>query len=147
MQQPVVKDMAALPVTAELNFVDSQKIHEPVNRHGFHRADKKPGMRRKYLFLASDQSDSIFSLNGNNAIIILPGQKTQRKTDHSGGMGKHPFNGKVGLASVGRPKHSGDPAVLENATHGKSGSAFGLNWKRWGLANGANFPHINLHQK
>ena len=146
MQQPVGKDMAALPVAAELDLVDSQKIHHPVDRHGFHRADEITGVWWKYLFLAGDQRNGILPLQGNDALIVLPGQQTQRKADHAGGMRQHPLDGEIGLAGIGRSQHCGDPTVLENAAHGKFGSDLGSGGKRWGLAINANFPHIRLHQ-
>ncbi len=46
VQQPFGENMPALPVGAELDFIDGEEFDPPVKRHGFDRADEPARPRR-----------------------------------------------------------------------------------------------------
>ena len=57
MQQAMGKDMAALGIGAELDFIDGEKFDLAIERHRLDRADEILRPRRDDLFLAGDQRD------------------------------------------------------------------------------------------
>lgn len=100
--------MAAVGVGAELYLVHRQKLHRPVERHGLHRAGEPFGTRRHDFFLAGDEGDIADALGRHHAVVILPREQAERKTDDAGVMGKKPLHGEMRLACIGRPQHGFD---------------------------------------
>ena len=75
VQQALREDVTALAVRAELDFIDRQKLHLTIERHGLDRADeilRRPGYD---LFLAGDQRDAARPARLDDAIVDLARQQ------------------------------------------------------------------------
>src|SRR5690606_7679854 len=51
------------------------------------------------------------ALQLHHAVIVLPGQQTQREADHPLAVAQHPVDGKVSLAGVGRTEDGNHPVA------------------------------------
>jgi hypothetical protein len=111
MQQPVGEDMAALPVSAELGFVDPDKRQIRPDRHRFGSAQQPARVFRLDPFLAGDQRDAVLTLDRANPVVNLARKQAKRKADRARGMGAHPLDREVGLAGIGGTQHGLYPAI------------------------------------
>ncbi len=109
MQEPRGKDVAALGIGTQLNFVHREKIDRPVERHRFDGAHEIGRVRRQDFLFAGDQRDRARTLQLDDAIVILARQKAQRKPDHPALVAEHALDGEVGLAGIGRPEDRDEP--------------------------------------
>ena len=118
MQQPVGEDVAPLPVGAELDLVDRQERHRPVERHRLDGADEIPRALGDDLLFAGDEGDGVPALHPNHAFVVLARQQAERKADHAAHMTRHPLDREMGLARVGGPEDGGDtPAKACRSAH------------------------------
>ena len=108
--------MSAFRVSAQLGLVQRDEgeilfragFPAAGDRHGFGGAKKIARAWRNDLFLASDQRDQLFALDGHHPIINFARQQTQGKTHHAAGMAAHPLYSQMGLACVGWPQDGSD---------------------------------------
>ena len=105
MQQPFGERVAALAVGGELNFVDAEKFHRPVERHGLDRADEIARMGRQNLFFTRDERNLARPFDFHHALIDFARQQPQRQADHARRVAHHPLNREMGFARIGRPQH------------------------------------------
>ena len=124
LQQAMGEDVPPLGVGAELDLVDGQEIHRPVERHALDRADEVVGARRQDLLLAGDQRDLAAPLARNDPVVVLAGQQPQREPDRAAGVAEHALDGEMCLAGVGRAKYGEDPGSVAPTDHGQTNSAF-----------------------
>jgi hypothetical protein len=89
VHQPVGEDVPALLIPGQLDLVHRQEFEPPIQRHRFNGADEVPCVRRDDLLLAGDQGDGADSLAGNDLVVVLARQKTQRKSDHAVAVTEH----------------------------------------------------------
>ena len=110
-QKPVGEDMATVGVGAKLDLIHRDEIGANVQGHGFNRADP---------ILAAVGHDSLFASHqphhrgpslGDDPVINLARQQSQRQADNAGTMGQHAFNRVMSFAGVGRPKDRRDPGA------------------------------------
>ena len=104
VQQPVGEDMAAVEIGAKLNFVHRHESEVEVTRH---RLDGRDPVARRFrldFFLAGDERDRSRAGLFDHAVIDLAREQPQRQADHPAGMGKHPLDGVMRLAGIGRPE-------------------------------------------
>jgi hypothetical protein len=123
MEQPLGEDMAALAVAAKLDFIHSEEIDRPVERHRFDGADEIGRIGRDDLFLARNECDRSRPLRCYDPVIILARQQSQRETNHPGAVSKHAFDSEMGLAGIRRPKN-GEHASTGPSTHDRHNRAF-----------------------
>ena len=104
VQQPVSEDMAAVEIGAKLNFIHRHESKVEVARH---RLDGRDPVARRFrldFFLAGNQRDSGRAGFFHRAVIDLACEQPERQADHPAGMGKHPLDGVMRLAGIGRPE-------------------------------------------
>ena len=106
MQKPVGKDMAAISISAKLDFVDGDKIGTDFQRHRFHSAHPVLGAVRDDTLLARDQCHTIGSAQRLDAVIDLARQQAQGQADDAGAVGQHALDGVMCLAGIRGAKHS-----------------------------------------
>ena len=116
MQEARGKDVAALGIGAQLDFVDRQEIDLAVERHRFDGADEIGRVRRQDLLFAGDQRNRAGAPQLDYAVVILAGEQPQREPDHAAAMAEHSLDGEMRLAGVGRPKDRDEPR--SGAEHG-----------------------------
>ncbi len=104
MEQSTGEDMAALVVAGQLDFVDREKRHRTVERHGFHGADEIARPGRHALFLAGNQRHLVDPGPGRHPVVNFPRQQAERQTDHAALVTEHAFDGEVGLTGIGGPE-------------------------------------------
>jgi hypothetical protein len=114
VQNPVGKDVAALEIGAELNFINGEEWHFNVWRHGFNGCHPKARGCRDDFFFAGDEGHSVIANFQPNAIIDFAGQQPERQADHAAAMGEHALHGQMGFASIGGAQHGGDIADLRH---------------------------------
>ena len=103
MQQSVGKDMAAFDIAAELNLVDGHEIGADFLRHRLDRADPIGGAVGHDAFLTGDQRHDRRATCGDDAVVNLARQQTQRQADHPGAVRQHAVNRKMGFSGIRRP--------------------------------------------
>jgi hypothetical protein len=108
VQHAVGKDVAALEIGSELNFVDGEKSDVEIARHRLDGGDPEPRIRRLDLLFAGDERNSVGADPLHRAVIDFAGQEPQRQADHAGGMRQHPLDRQMSLAGIGRAKHGGN---------------------------------------
>ena len=116
VQQAGGKDVAALGVGAQLDFVDGEEIDGTIERHRFDGAHEIRWVGRQDLFFAGDQRHRARALQLDDAVVILARQQPQRKPDHPALVAEHALDGEVGLAGIGRPEDRDEPR--SGAEHG-----------------------------
>ena len=118
VEHAVGEDVTALGIDAELGFVDCGEGEIALLcRRGCSRlawirpctGNSAPG--RDDPFLASQQRDLLFALDGDDAVIDFARQQPQREADDAGRMTAHPLHRQVGLAGVGRSQDGPDRSV------------------------------------
>ena len=103
MQKAVGDDMAALGIRRHLHLVHGEEGDGPVKRHGLGGADEIARPGRDQLFFACYQRHRAGALDGNDTVVVLPREQTERETDHAGLVREHALHGGIGLAGIGRP--------------------------------------------
>src|ERR1700730_9089379 len=96
--------MAAVEIGAKLNFIHRHESEVEVARH---RLDGRDPVTRRFrldLFLAGNERDSGGGGWFQRAVIDLAREQPERQADHPAGIGKHPLDGVMGLAGIGRPE-------------------------------------------
>ena len=117
VQHAIGEDVAALEIAGELDLVDGEEGDIGLRRHRFNGADTEARRRRQDLLLAGDQGDLIGTDALGDAVVDLAGEKPERQTDHPGGVAKHPLDGEMGLAGVGRSEYGDHIALAEGRAH------------------------------
>ena len=102
VQDTVGKDMPPLGITTKLDFIDRDQISAHAFGHRLDRADPVLGARRHDPFFACDQCHDGRTTQGNDAVIDLAREQTQRQPDHPRAMRQHPFDCIGRLACIGR---------------------------------------------
>ena len=97
--------MPPLCIDAQLRFIQRNKGHILVNRHGFCRAQQPAGIGRQDFFLPRDQADMTRAFDPHHTIINFARQKPQGKAHDAAGMRTQPLYGQMRLARICRPKH------------------------------------------
>ena len=97
--------MAAFGIGTKLDFVDSDEISPHAFGHRLDGADPILGARRHDPFFARDQRHDRRAANGNDLVIDLARQQTQRQTDHTGSVPQHTFDRVMGFTCVRRAKY------------------------------------------
>ena len=110
MQQPVGEDVTALGIGGELDLVDGEEIDVDLARHGLDGAHPVAGALGLDLLLAGDERDLVGADAGDDLVVDLAREQTQRQADHAAFVAEHALDGEVGLAGVGRPQHRRDVA-------------------------------------
>jgi hypothetical protein len=113
--------MPALQIGGDLDFVDREKRHVEIPRHGFHGGNPEPRLWWLYLFLAGDQRNGIDAGAIGDLVVDLARQQPQRQPDHARGMRQHPLDRQMGLAGIGRPEHGGDACAGSAVVGGREG--------------------------
>ena len=109
VQQTIGEDMPAFAVGCELYLVDRHEgMASAIMRHGLCRTQEIARIFRLNAFLASDQRNRLFALDGDDAIVNLARQKPQREAHRAARVAAHPLYGEVSLAGVGGAKDSLD---------------------------------------
>jgi hypothetical protein len=108
VQNAVGKDMPALEIGRDLDFVDRKKGDVDIPRHRLDGRDPEPRIFRLDLLLAGDQRNGIHARASGDLVVDLARQEPQRQPDHARGMREHPLDCQVRLAGVGRPEHRGN---------------------------------------
>ncbi len=114
-EHPVGEDVAAFRVDAELRLVDRREREIAVevrivvavaarHRHTLSGAEEITRLRRDNALLAGQQRDLLLALHRDDSVIDLAREQPQREPDDPRGVAAHPFDGKKGLAGVGRPE-------------------------------------------
>jgi len=118
VQQAVGENVAALGITAQLDFIDAQEIDLSFQRHGLDRADEIGRQARNDLFLAGDQGHGVDALERHNALVDFARQQAQGQAHHAGGIAAHALDGIVGLAGIGGAEHGHQLGVADGIDHG-----------------------------
>ena len=121
MQHAIGEDMAALEIGGELDFVDGEEGDVELARHRLDGRDPEARICRLDLFFAGDQRHRVGADTLDAAVIDLARQQPQRQTDDARRMRKHPLDGEMGLAGIGRTKHGGDAGAAARSS--RSGKA------------------------
>jgi len=132
VQQPVGEHVTAIRVSAELDLVHRQELGVAVQRHGFHRARKPPGVGWDDLLLPGDQRHVTHTFLGHHPVVVLAGEQAEGKPDDPGRMPQHAFDGEMGLAGVRRTEDCFDARCdcgTENG-HGEMVGCCGAECKR-----------------
>ena len=90
-------------IRRHLHFVHGEEGDGPVERHGLGGADEIARPWRDQLFFARYQRHRAGALDGNDTVVVLPREQTERETDHAGLVREHALHGGIGLAGIGRP--------------------------------------------
>src|SRR5215472_9161593 len=109
MQQARGEDVAALGICTELDFVDSEEIDLPLERHRFGSTDKIRWVRRQDFLLAGNQRNRARPAQPYNPVVVFTGEQPEREADHAAAMAEHALDGKMGLAGIGRPEDRDEP--------------------------------------
>src|SRR4051794_25318931 len=112
MENPVGKDVAALEIGGELDFVDRQEPDIDIGGHGLDRAHPEPWLGGNDLLLACHEGGRMVARLEPHPIVNLARQEPQGEADHTAALGEHALDGEVRLASIGR---------AENGRYGTSG--------------------------
>ena len=116
--------MTPLRVLGQLDFVDGQKIDNQIHGHGFHGANPKTNIFGDNFFLACDEGGAMLAGLRHHAVVNLPGQQPQRKTNHAGGVGEHSCHRMVRFARVGGPQDRRHMALAGDVRHLAHGGGF-----------------------
>ena len=108
VQQAFGEHMATLGIGAKLYFVDGDEIGAQPLRHRLDRADPVLRALRHDPLFAGDQRHDARPAQGDDPVIDLARQKTQRQPDDSRAMRQHPFDGVVSLARIRRAENGRD---------------------------------------
>ena len=100
--------MTALGIGAKLNFVDRQKIGAHALWHRLDGTDPVFGARRHDPLFAGDKRHHRRAAQGDDLVIDLARQKTQRQADHTRAIAQHPFNRIMRLAGICRAQNRQD---------------------------------------
>ncbi len=111
--------MTAFEVGGDLDFVHGQERNIKISWHRFNGGYPISWFGRFDLLLAGDQSDRFRADPGEDLVIHLAGQQTQRKANDSRGMREHPFDRKMGLAGIGGAEDGGDAGAGRPAGAGR----------------------------
>ena len=123
VQHAVGEHMAAIEVSGELDFIDSDKVGVHVAWHGLDRAHPIAGALWLDLFFACDERNFIGANAGRDLVVDLARQQPQRQTDHSRRMPEHALNGQMRLTGICRPQNRRD---ISNAVSQVTAHARGL---------------------
>jgi hypothetical protein len=118
VEQAIGEDVAAVHVGGELDLVDRDEGDVEVAWHRLDGADPVARPVRLDLLFAGDEGDVLGPDLGDHAQVDLAGQEPEGKADHAGRMQKHPLDGHVRLARVGRAEHRRNPARAGLAVKG-----------------------------
>ncbi len=83
MQDAVGEDMPAFQIGGDLDFIDREKRHVEIPRHGFHGGDPEPRLRRFYLFFAGNERHGSDAGAIDDLVVDLARQEPQRQPDHT----------------------------------------------------------------
>ena len=108
VQHAIGKDVAALEIGGQLNFVDGKESDVEIARHGLDGGDPKARIRRLDLLFAGDQRHGVGADPFHGTIIDLARQQPQRQADQARGMRQHPLDREMRLAGIGRPQNGRD---------------------------------------
>lgn len=125
MQQPVGEDVSTIWIRAELDFIDRDERHPPVEGHGLHRAGKPACVGGDDFFFARDEGHGPHALACDHAVIIFACEQTQRKADDATGMRQHPFDGQMRLSGVGGAEYGAHLRGGRNAGRASGGGMKG----------------------
>ena len=103
--------MPPLWIRTKLDFIDRNQISAHAFGHRLDGADPILGARRHDPLFACDQCHDGRATQGNDAVIDLAREQTQRQPDHPRAMRQHPFDCIGRLACIGRAQNGHDPAV------------------------------------
>ena len=120
MQQTVGKDVAALGIGAQLDFIDGEEIDIDIARHGLDGRYPIARPLRFDLFFARDERDFVGSNARFDLVVDFAREQPQRQTDHAAFVTQHAFDGEMRLARIGRAQHRSNVANtgLKLAPHG-----------------------------
>ena len=93
VQQALGEYVPTLPVGAELDFIDRQKLDLAIERHRLDRADEILRSPRDDLFFAGDQRHRARPARLDDAIVDFTRQQPERQADHARGMREHALYG------------------------------------------------------
>ena len=115
MQHAVGKDVTALEIGGELDFVDGDEGDIEIARHRLDGRHPEARIRRLDLLFAGDERHRFGADPFDRAVIDFARQQPQRQPDDPGRVRQHPLDGEVGLSGVGRTEHGGDAGAT--STH------------------------------
>ena len=108
IQDPVGENVSTFQVACQLHFINGEKGHAQIRRHGFNRADPIARLGGNDFFFTRDQRDGVVARFQAHAIINFACQQAQWQSDHSAGMGQHTLNRQMGLSGIGGAQHRRD---------------------------------------
>ena len=107
-QQAVGENMAAFRVGTELDFVDGYEIGTHAFGHRLDRADPILGARGHDPFFARDKRHDRRPANGDDLVINLAREQTQRQANDTGPVAQHTFNRVMRFTCVRRAQYGHD---------------------------------------
>ena len=105
MQQPVGKDMAAIKITRQLDFIDGNEINIDIAWHGLDRAHPVARAFRLDFLLARNKRNLVGANASHDLVVDFAGQQPQRQADHPRLMAQHALDGQMRLAGICRAQN------------------------------------------
>ena len=108
MKHPIGKDMPALGICTELDFIDSDKFRADILGHRLDGANPIFRLGRHNPLFACDQCHIERAAGFDDFVIHFFGQQPQRKAHHARAISKHPLNRIMRFTRVGWPQNCND---------------------------------------
>ena len=95
------------------SIIDGNEGNIEIARHGFDGRNPVLRCLGKDLFLSCHKRHAMGSSAIDKTLINFACEQPEWQSDHAGPVRQHPFDGKMGLARIGRPQQRRHATLLE----------------------------------